>query len=214
MRCEVGWPFSMALCSVYRWRDSSHLLSPRWAIAPFDPPPNVWLQGLVGLGALLTTTMVLMTQTRQGQLAEQRTQLALQVRLLAEQKTAQCIAWRDALRRALPEVTNRHYAAAVAMEPATDPHARLDGLATVHEPVPTEAEHEPRAEPGSGDGRSPTGRCTLQAPWYDLCPRRGKAPSHDQAACGGLVAQGLTRCGTPRAQEEHGLSIFSHSETK
>jgi hypothetical protein len=38
-----------------------NLFAPLWAIAPFDPPPYFWLQGLVGLGALLTTTIVLIT---------------------------------------------------------------------------------------------------------------------------------------------------------
>ena len=135
-----------------------NLLSPRWALAPFDPPPYFWLQGLVGLGALLTTTMVLMTQTRQGKLAEQRAQLDLQVSLLAEQKTATLIALLEELHRDLPEVTNRHDAEAAAMEQATDPHAMLDALETLHEPVPAEANHEPREQSDAGDGRSPAGR--------------------------------------------------------
>ena len=82
-----------------------NVFSPRCGIAPFDPPPYFWLQGLVGLGALLTTTIVLITQTRQGKLAEQRAQLDLQVSLLAEQKTAKLIALLEELRRDLPEVT-------------------------------------------------------------------------------------------------------------
>ena len=135
-----------------------NLLSPRWAIAPFDPPPYFWLQGLVVLGALLTTTIVLMTQTRQGKLAEQRAQLDLQVNLLAEQKTAKLIALLEELRRDLPEVTNRHDAEAAAMEQSTDPHAILDALETLHEPMPAEAGHEPRAHPDAGDGHAPAGR--------------------------------------------------------
>jgi len=130
-----------------------NLCAPLWAIAPFDPPPYFWLQGLVGLGALLTTTIVLITQTRQGKLAEQRAQLDLQVSLLAEQKTAKLIALLEELRRDLPEVTNRHDAEAAAMEQATDPHAMLDALETLHEPVPAEADHEPRAKPDAGAGR-------------------------------------------------------------
>jgi len=118
----------------------------------------LWLQGLVGLGALLTTTMVLMTQTRQGTLAEQRAPLALPVRLLAQQKTATLLAWLEARRRALPEVTNRHDAEAAAMEHATDPPAMLDALETLHEPVPAEADHEPLEQSDAGDGRTPAGR--------------------------------------------------------
>ena len=44
-----------------------NVLSPRFAIAPFDPAPYFWLQGLVGLGALLTTMIVLITQSPPGQ---------------------------------------------------------------------------------------------------------------------------------------------------
>ena len=131
-----------------------NLFAPLWAVAPFDPPPYFWLQGLVGLGALLTTTMVLITQTRQGKLAEQRAQLDLQVSLLAEQKTAKLIALLEELRRDLPEVTNRHDAEAAAMEQSTDPHAILDALETLHEPVPAEAGHAPREHPDAGDGHS------------------------------------------------------------
>ena len=117
-----------------------------------------WLQGLVGLGALLTTTIVLITQTRQGKLAEQRAQLDLQVSLLAEQKTAKLIALLEELRRDLPEVTNRHDAEAAAMEQSTDPHAILDALETLHEPMPAEAGHEPREHSDAGDGHTPAGR--------------------------------------------------------
>jgi uncharacterized membrane protein len=38
-----------------------NVFSPRLAVAPFDPAPFVWLQGLVGLGALLTAIIVLIT---------------------------------------------------------------------------------------------------------------------------------------------------------
>jgi len=96
--------------------------------------------------------------TRQGKLADQRAQLDLQVRLLAEQKTAKRIAWLEALRRDLPEVTNRHDAEAAAMEHATDPPAMLDALETLHEPVPAEADHEPLEQSDAGDGRAPAGR--------------------------------------------------------
>jgi uncharacterized membrane protein len=55
-----------------------NVCAPLFAVHPSTPPPYSWLQGLVGLGALLTTTVVLITQTRQGKLAEQRAQLDLQ----------------------------------------------------------------------------------------------------------------------------------------
>ena len=41
---------------------------------PLDPPPFFWLQGTIGLAAMLTATLILITQNRQTQEAEQRSQ--------------------------------------------------------------------------------------------------------------------------------------------
>jgi uncharacterized membrane protein len=97
-------------------------------VRPFDPPPFAWLQGAVGLGALLMTTIVLITQTRQTQDAEQRSQLDLQVNLLAEQKAAKLIALLEELRRDIPTVENRFDRVAEAMKEPVDPHAVLSAL--------------------------------------------------------------------------------------
>lgn len=56
--------------------------------AEFDPAPFFWLQGIVGLAALLTTTVVLTKQNRMAKLEEQRAHLDLKVTLLTEQKAA------------------------------------------------------------------------------------------------------------------------------
>jgi uncharacterized membrane protein len=126
----------------------SNVFSPLLGVAPFDPAPYFWLQGIVGLGAWLTTTIVLITQTRQGKLTEQRAQLDLQVNLLAEQKTAKLIALVEELRRDLPNVTDRHDPQAAAMEQATDPHAILGALEEiVPEPGPEAAGPKNRETP-------------------------------------------------------------------
>ncbi len=126
--------FYGSLCFVVVWV-LSNLFSPFFGVAPFDPAPYHWLQGILGLGAWLTATVVLITQTRQGKLAEQRAQLDLQVSLLAEQKAAKLIALLEELRRDLPNVTNRPDPQAVAMEQATDPQAVLGALEeTLQEP--------------------------------------------------------------------------------
>ena len=83
-----------------------------WGTTPFDEAPFFWLQGLVGLAALLTTTFVLIKQNRVSKLSEQRAHLDLKVTLLIEQKTAKLIDLMEELRRDLPNVRNRH-----------DPHA-------------------------------------------------------------------------------------------
>src|SRR3954454_12961904 len=62
-----------------------------WGRPSWDPPPFAWLQGLIGLTALLMTISVLTTQNRQSKLDEQRAHLDLQINLLAEQKAASAL---------------------------------------------------------------------------------------------------------------------------
>jgi len=114
-------------------------------LAPWDKPPFYWLQGVVGLGALLVTTIVLITQNRQGRLAERRAQLDLQINLLAEQKITKLVALVEELRRDLPSVRNRHDPQAEAMSEAADPAAVLSALEETLSETALEAQ-EPLAE--------------------------------------------------------------------
>jgi uncharacterized membrane protein len=77
-------------------------------ILRFDPPPFHWLEGLLTLTALLTTTIVLIGQARQSKLAEQRAHLDLQINLLTEQKVTKLIHLLEELRTDLPGVRERH----------------------------------------------------------------------------------------------------------
>jgi uncharacterized membrane protein len=88
---------------------------------PFDPAPFVWLQGLIGLGALVTATIVLAKQNRLAKLAEQRAHLDLKVTLLTEQKAAKLIDLLEELRRDLPNVANRHDPHAEALQHSMNP---------------------------------------------------------------------------------------------
>ncbi len=115
-------------------------LSPRFHRLPFDPPPFYWLQGMVGLAALLMTTVVLITQNRLGRVEQRRAQLDLQVNLLAEQKIAKLIALVEELRRDLPNVHDRADPEAVAMAEAADPHAVLAALEETLERVEEEVQ--------------------------------------------------------------------------
>jgi uncharacterized membrane protein len=103
-------------------------LAPHLDVRPLDPPPFVWLQGAVGLGALLMTTLVLITQNRQTRHAEKHAQLDLQVNLLAEQKAAKLIALLEELRRDIPIVRDRIDDVAEAMKEPVNPHAVLSAL--------------------------------------------------------------------------------------
>jgi uncharacterized membrane protein len=94
----------------------------------FDPPPFIWLQGIVGLGALLTMTVVLIKQNRLAKIEEQRAHLDLQLNLLTEQKTTKLIDLIEELRHDLPNVKNRHDPEAAAFQQPTDPQVVLAEL--------------------------------------------------------------------------------------
>jgi uncharacterized membrane protein len=94
----------------------------------FDPAPYFWLQGIVGLAALLTTTVVLIKQNRLAKLEEQRAHLDLKVTLLTEQKAAKLIDLLEELRRDLPNVRNRHDPEAAALQQSMNPDLVLAAL--------------------------------------------------------------------------------------
>jgi len=73
----------------------------------------------------------LIQQGRQEKLAEQRTQLSLQLSLLSEQKIAKLIALVEELRRDLPSVQDRIDPEAEVMQQATDPQQVLEVLEEV-----------------------------------------------------------------------------------
>jgi uncharacterized membrane protein len=103
-------------------------------MAEFDPAPFIWLQGIVGLGALLTATVVLTKQNRLAKLAEQRAHLDLKVTLLTEQKAAKVIDLLEELRRDLPNVKNRHDPEVAALQQSMNPGMVLAALDERSEP--------------------------------------------------------------------------------
>lgn len=94
----------------------------------FDPGPFLWLQGVIGLGALLVTMVVMIKQNRLAKLEALRAQLDLQVNLLTEQKTTKLIQLIEELRRDMPMVKDRHDPEAEALKQRTDPHQVLAAL--------------------------------------------------------------------------------------
>ena len=106
----------------------ANALSELLGFQPLDPPPFFWLQGAVSLGALLTATVVLITQNREAKLEKQRLELELQVILLTEQKTAKLIRLLEELRHDLPMVTDRHDPESAALQKPTDPEEVLAAL--------------------------------------------------------------------------------------
>ena len=125
----IGQPLFLGfiLLFVALWMLANAVLR-QCGMAEFDPAPFFWLQGIVGLGALLTATVVLTKQNRLAKLEEQRAHLDLKVTLLTEQKAAKLIDLLEELRRDLPNVSNRHDPEAAALKQSMNPDLVLAAL--------------------------------------------------------------------------------------
>ena len=125
----VGTPdfLGFVLLFVAGWIVASIALD-RLGLAEFDHAPFFWLQGIVGLAALLTAVVVLTKQNRIARLAEQRAHLDLKVTLLTEQKAAKLIDLLEELRRDLPNVRDRHDAGAASLQQPMNPELVLAAL--------------------------------------------------------------------------------------
>lgn len=97
-------------------------------VSSFDPPPFIWMQGILSLGALLQATLILITQNRQDTMTERRTQLDLEVSLLLDQKMSKLITMVDELRRAHPALENGTDPQVEALKKTVDPHETLESL--------------------------------------------------------------------------------------
>jgi uncharacterized membrane protein len=110
---------------------SGNLVARHLGVASFDPPPFPWLQGILTLAALVTTTVILITQNRLANIEHQRAHLDLQVNLLTEQKVTKLIHLLEELRRDLPMVKDRHDPEAASLQQRTDTAQVLSALANV-----------------------------------------------------------------------------------
>ena len=106
----------------------ANLLLQRAGLPTFDAPPFNVLELVLSCGSLLIATGVLIKQERQEKLAEQRTQLILQLNLISEQKIAKLVALLEELRRDLPDVQNRADPEADVMQQAADPQVVMAAL--------------------------------------------------------------------------------------
>lgn len=101
------------------------------------PILNLSQDGL-DMAALLISTAVLIYQTRNGKMNNERSLLMLQMNLLTEQKLAKVIALIEELRIDLPNVHNRQDLEAELMKQVTDPQVVLDILEEALENSPDE----------------------------------------------------------------------------
>jgi uncharacterized membrane protein len=105
------------LCAVAVWVSVNVISQAR---AGWDPPPFVFLGGVMTLISLITTTIVLIAQNRQAKLEKQHTHLELQVSLLTEQKVTKLINLIEELRRDMPMVRDRRDPHAEALQESAD----------------------------------------------------------------------------------------------
>ena len=106
----------------------ANALAPRLGLRQLDAPPFPWMQGFVGLAALLMTSMILITQNRQGEISSRLEHLDLQMSMLTEQKAAKIIELLEEMRRDSPTLRNRVDPEAEALQEAADPDLVLTAL--------------------------------------------------------------------------------------
>ena len=95
---------------------------------PLDPAPFYWMQGTIGLAALIMTMLILTTQNRASALSEQRARLALQISLLTEKKVSKLIERLEALRHDDPTIANSDDPVATEMTKSPDPTAVVEAM--------------------------------------------------------------------------------------
>ena len=100
----------------------------KFGLRSFDPPPFIWLQGVLSLGALVQATVILITQNRQDETTERRRQLDLQISLLLDQKMSKLITMVDELRRVHPALGDGSDPQVEALKKTVDPHQSLETL--------------------------------------------------------------------------------------
>jgi uncharacterized membrane protein len=108
-------------------------------IKHFDPFPFQFLTLVVSLEAIFLTTFVMISQNRQGRIADRRNHLDLQINLLAEQENSKMLAMLEAIMTHLdvpeddPEVR--------ILEEATRPDMMMEQIQQVMEAEAHEGKH-------------------------------------------------------------------------
>ena len=109
-----------------------NLILPALGRASLDPPPFAYMQDAGGILSLYITSLILITQRHDEQLAEHRAQLTLELAIVSEQKNAKIIALLEEMRRDHPHITDRVDDEAEAMARPTNPQAVLDAIKDTH----------------------------------------------------------------------------------
>jgi uncharacterized membrane protein len=119
----IGVLMAVVLC----WT-GGNLFALAFGFPPIDTPPFAWLELAISLTALFVTVLILTTQRRDDQLAQQREQMTLELAILSEQKLAKIIELLEESRRDNPLLGNRVDASADAMATPADPQSLGDAI--------------------------------------------------------------------------------------
>jgi uncharacterized membrane protein len=103
--------------------------------ARFDAPTFPLLQLLLSILALLMAIFILITENRQGEIAEKRAQLTLQLSLANEERAAKIIQLLEELRKDDPLLPDRHDEQAQEMSEAIDLHTAIDKMEDANERI-------------------------------------------------------------------------------
>jgi uncharacterized membrane protein len=109
-----------------------NLVAPEFGFDEFDEPPFFWLQGIIGLNALLISTTVLIRQNRMSVLAAHNAHLDLQVSLLAFSSASKIIAMLEELRRDSPDVPDKVDEEADELAQSADTNTVLEAIEREH----------------------------------------------------------------------------------
>jgi uncharacterized membrane protein len=115
---QIGFFATWAICSY---------LSDRYIFLANFPRFDLREEGL-GVASLLISTGVLIYQTRQEKISQDRAHMMLQLNLVTEQKIAKLISLVEELRTDLPNVKNRADLEAKIMQQSIDPQAILAAI--------------------------------------------------------------------------------------
>jgi uncharacterized membrane protein len=130
------WFIGLLIVIVIGWI-SLNLLAPALGYRPIDPPPFPWLEGAISLTSLYMVVLILGTQRREDQFAQQRELLGLELAILSEQKTAKVIQLLEEARRDSPHIHDRVDQEAEVMARPAHPQSVLDSIKETH----TDAKH-------------------------------------------------------------------------
>jgi uncharacterized membrane protein len=110
---------------------------------PPDPYPYSLLAAVLSGAALYLTTMILIVQRHDDELAATRAQLTLELAMLSERKTAKIIALLEAFRHADPHQSDQRDAIAEALAEPADPHVVLSAIQSAQQKAATPEPDEP-----------------------------------------------------------------------